>query len=292
MTKDWTEMSNMDAVPEGNRASNVERFNGFEDTYDRHRPEAPSEVITLLTGYLGRRPSLVVDLGSGTGLSTFAWRHAADRVIGVEPNDDMRGKAAAKLKELSQQEPETDTQGAIEFVSGYSNRLALPDQAADVVTCSQSFHWMDPATTLKEVSRVLRDEGVFAVYDCDWPPSLTWRVEQAYHELIEFADAMIDRHVDARDQAYKGNKNEHLKFIRESGLFRFAKEIVFHHLEPFTAERYTGLAVSQGGVQTVLKLGQPEIREKIEAFGKLVQQHFQGRTLPVMLSYRMRLGIK
>ena len=62
--------------------------------------------------------------------------------------------------------------------------------------------------------------------------------------------------------------------------------------EPFTAERYTGLAVSQGGIQTVFKLKQTELNDKIAQFHALVEEHFQGRTLPVMLSYRMRLGIK
>lgn len=293
MTKDMTEVWSKDFVPEGNRASNVDRFTGFEDTYDQHRPEAPQEVVALLTGYLERQPSVVVDLGCGTGLSSFAWKDAADQVIGVEPNDDMRGKAVAKLQTLEQEARSSGADIAdIKFVSGYSNQLALKDQSVDIITCSQSFHWMDPASTLKEVSRVLRDEGIFAVYDCDWPPSLTWRVEQAYHGLIERAEAIIDDHVEPQEQAYKGNKNEHLKHIRESGLFRFSKEIVFHHMEPFTADRYTGLAVSQGGIQTVFKLKPNELNDNIAQFHALVQEHFQGRTLPVMLSYRMRLGIK
>ncbi|EFU43675.1 Methyltransferase type 11 [Paenibacillus vortex V453] len=294
MTKDMTEVWSKDFVPEGNRASNVDRFTGFEDTYDQHRPEAPQEVVTLLTGYLEHKPSLVVDLGCGTGLSSFAWRDTADQVIGVEPNDDMRGKAIAKWQSLQQEQGSSPHGNAadIKFVSGYSNQLALPDQSADIITCSQSFHWMDPASTLKEVSRVLREDGIFAVYDCDWPPSLTRKVEQTYLELIELAETIIDRHVDTQEQAYKGNKNEHLKHIRESGVFRFSKEIVFHHMEPFTAERYTGLAVSQGGIQTVFKLKQNEINDKIALFHTLVEEHFQGRTLPVMLSYRMRLGIK
>ena len=57
MTKDMTEVWSKDFVPEGNRASNVDRFTGFEDTYDQHRPEAPQEVVALLTGYLERKPS-------------------------------------------------------------------------------------------------------------------------------------------------------------------------------------------------------------------------------------------
>lgn len=128
MTKDLTEIWQGGSVPEGNRVSNVQRFSGFEDTYDRHRPEAPEEVVTLLTGYLSRRPSLVVDLGCGTGLSSFVWKDAADRIIGVEPNDDMRGKALAKLHSLTEQGANGHAHsGAITFVSGYSNQLALPD---------------------------------------------------------------------------------------------------------------------------------------------------------------------
>lgn len=289
-TGEWSK----DSIPKGNLASNVNRFTGFEETYDQHRPEAPQEVVTLLAQYLTRRPSLVVDLGCGTGLSTFAWKDAADQVIGVEPNDDMRGKAIAKLESLQPAAGTgSDVQSAdIQFVSGYSNRLALPDESADIITCSQSFHWMDPVSTLQEAARVLRDEGIFAAYDCDWPPSLNWRVEQAYHELIEQTEAMIRERVDPQKQAYKGDKNEHLKHIRDSGLFRFSKEIVFHHIEPFTAERYTGLAVSQGGIQTVFKLGSSELDDSIARFHALVEEHLQERTLSLMLSYRMRLGIK
>lgn len=294
MTNNTTGEWSKDFIPEGNLASNVKRFTGFEDTYDQHRPEAPQEVISLLTEYLMRKPSLVVDLGCGTGLSTFAWKNAADQVIGVEPNDDMRGKAIAKLESLQPAAGTgNDTHSAdIQFVSGYSNQLALPDESVDIITCSQSFHWMDPSSTLKEAARVLHDEGIFAVYDCDWPPSLTWKVEQAYHELIEQTEAIISERVATQEQAYKGNKNEHLKHIRNSGLFRFSKEIVFHHIEPFTAERYTGLAVSQGGIQTVFKLGSSELDDRIAHFHALVEEQFQGRTLPLMLSYRMRLGIK
>ena len=41
--------------------------------------------------------------------------------------------------------------------------------SADIVTCSQSFHWMEPEPTLAEIARILRPGGVFAAYDYDWP---------------------------------------------------------------------------------------------------------------------------
>lgn len=106
-------------------------------------------IIKLLTDYLGTTPSLVADIGCGTGLSTFLWNDAADRVIGIEPNPDMLGKAIDKLSRL--EEPLSIT-----FVQGYSNQLPLASDSVDIVTCSQSFHWMDPESTLQEISRVLK----------------------------------------------------------------------------------------------------------------------------------------
>ncbi|GJM69351.1 hypothetical protein HMSSN036_15670 [Paenibacillus macerans] len=54
--------------------------------------------------YLGRAPEYVADVGCGTGLSTMIWLKHAERVIGIEPNDDMRGVALSRLRETGAQE--------------------------------------------------------------------------------------------------------------------------------------------------------------------------------------------
>lgn len=129
--------------------NNIDRFSGFENDYDQHRPKAPTAVITILTSYLGRTPDLVADVGCGTGLSSYVWLANAKRIIGFEPNDDMRGKALSLLPSLA--EPER-----ISFVKGYSDKLPLDAESVDIVTCSQSFHWMEPVSTLREFARVLQ----------------------------------------------------------------------------------------------------------------------------------------
>lgn len=104
-------------IPSGNSKANIDRFLGYQDEYDRYRPEAPPLVIELLSNYLGRRPAHVADIGCGTGLSTFLWKDAAEAVTGVEPNLDMLSKAQDKLRLLGS--------GAnnVCFVQGYSNQL-------------------------------------------------------------------------------------------------------------------------------------------------------------------------
>ncbi len=272
-------------LPDKNLKGNIERFSGFAGYYDKYRPEAPQMVVEILTGYLGRRPEMVVDLASGTGLSTFIWKDYAGRVIGVEPNGDMRGRASEKLAG-------TGNASNISFQEGYSNRMNMEAESVDIITCSQAFHWMEPESTLEEVSKVLKGGGVFAAYDCDWPPTVHWTLENEFIKLHGKADEISGRILKPEDRAFKRNKNEHLKNLKESKRFRFTREIVFHNLEKCDAERYAGLALSQGGVQAVIKSGVQEINPQIEKFTRTVEEYFGGRTIDIMFSYRMRLGIK
>jgi SAM-dependent methyltransferase len=69
-------------------------------------------------------------------------------------------------------------------VSELSAQTGLPASSADIVTCSQSLHWMEPEPTFAEVARILRSGGLFVAYDYDWPPTVLWEVEQAYHDVI------------------------------------------------------------------------------------------------------------
>ena len=73
-------------------------WTGRARSYDDARPTPPSALPDLLTQLISLpHPALVVDLGSGTGLSTAIWAADAERVLGIEPNADMREHAAKKI---------------------------------------------------------------------------------------------------------------------------------------------------------------------------------------------------
>jgi predicted TPR repeat methyltransferase len=79
------------------QSKTIERWSGVASHYDTYRPKTPSVLLDLLPQLAGtERPRLVVDLGCGTGLSTYVWAERAERVLGVEPNGDMRRQAEAK----------------------------------------------------------------------------------------------------------------------------------------------------------------------------------------------------
>jgi SAM-dependent methyltransferase len=233
----------------------IERFTGFAALYDRHRPAPPDELAGVLGLLLGAqigareaaRPDLVVDLGCGTGLSARYWAPHAARVIGVDPSRDMLDQAAANTVEPN-----------VTYRLGFGHATGLPGACADLVTCSQSFHWMEPESTLAEVARLLRPGGVFAAYDYDFIPLMpSWEADLAFQAFGDRVDALeAERHLS--DDLPKWRKLGHLARIQESGRFRYAREILLHHIELGNAERLVGLALSQGSVETLLKAGVSE----------------------------------
>lgn len=73
------------------------RFSGVAEGYDRHRPDYPAELLAeIVAEPAPSAPRLALDVGAGTGIATrlIAANLAADRrVIGIEPNADMRAQA-------------------------------------------------------------------------------------------------------------------------------------------------------------------------------------------------------
>jgi SAM-dependent methyltransferase len=151
---------------------NTDRFSGFADLYDANRPSPPRALGPLLVSYANVRRPAVVDLGSGTGLSSRWAAGWAGSVIGIEPNDDMRAIAEQRRT------------AGVTYAPGVSHRTGLGDRVADIVLAVQAMHWMEPEPTLAEVARLLRPGGVFAIADADWPPVAgIARAEQAWATL-------------------------------------------------------------------------------------------------------------
>ena len=262
------------------KEKNADRFTGFADIYESARPRVPQYPVDVLCRYLGRAPETVVDLGCGTGLSTTVWQGVCDTVIGIEPSAEMlavaQKKSSAKLR----------------FLQAFSDDTKLPDACADIVVCSQSFHWMEPKATLAEVDRILKPGGVFATVDCDWPPVTKWEAERAYMQLHDYVSTLEKQLPDAADTFIRYPKEKHLQNIRESGRFRYVRELTFCNAETCTAERFRAILRSQGSLQTLLKLHPERIREPLRQFDETVERIFRDETFSIEFCYRMRIGIK
>lgn len=268
-------------MAENFKEANQERFSGFSGEYDLFRPVPPVIIPQILKRYEKfSGGGVIADVGCGTGLSTLIWENQAGKIYGFEPNADMINEA--KKKSLKQ----------IEFQQAFSDDLPLEDSSVDIVTCSQSFHWMEPISTLKEFSRILKPEGVLAVYDCDWPPSLNREVEEAYQSLFKSVFEHFSDLPDDGTKARSWSKSGHYENISNSGYFSFLKEFVFHSIEKCDAKRYIGIASSQGSLQTFLKSGDKEIKDALLDFETKVRNSLGSETHDVFINYRMIIAAK
>lgn len=264
--------------------NNIDRFNGFAEQYDKFRPTPPHTIVEVLTKYIGKTPSLVADLGCGTGLSTFIWKSCSKSVVGIEPNTEMLGKA---IEKCHQQEI---TNVAFQF--GYGNNTKLETNSVDIVTCSSSFHWMEPESTIKEVLRILVDNGVFAIYGHDHPSGIDWVVEKAYSDMLFKIYSILDNSREDNGKVRLWAMNEYIETMKSSGVFGFIREVVVHNTIEMNADGYIGLFLSQGAVQDILKLKIESITNEINQFVDLVYERLGGETFQATYGYRVRLAIK
>jgi ubiquinone/menaquinone biosynthesis C-methylase UbiE len=261
--------------------NSVDRFSGFAALYDEVRPVPPvafTEVVVQVARI--SRPAVVVDIGSGTGVSAAIWAGNADRVVAVEPNEEMRAMAAARLR--------SDRGTEFELRDALAADTGLPDRYADAVTCSQSLHWLDPETTLPEVARILRPGGVFAAIDCDWPPAIDWEVDAAYDRMDRATRRLeAERGVVPR----RWEKSGHLARIRDSGLFRWSTELALSHVESGGADRIIALAETQGGVVALRQAGIPDESIGLHELRHVAEAVLGADVRPWWWTYRVRLGI-
>ena len=262
-----------------NNKSNVDRFTGFADVYDKYRPEPPKVIIESLINYIGRAPKVVADLGCGTGLSTLIWSEYSSGVIGVEPNISMLNKAKEKCDHKN-----------VSFVLGYGNDTKIDSDKVDIVTCSSAFQWMEPKSTINEISRILVKEGVFAIYYHDQPPSIDWVVEKAYNELFHEIYTILDN--DKKNECKLWSIGEYLDIMKKTDNFTFIREIVVHSKLKMGADEFIGFAESQGAFQKIIKEDIPEINKKILSFKETVRTRLEDRVLDSVLGYRIRVAIK
>ena len=259
-----------------------EIWTGKASSYDRVRPTPPMALLDMLTQLIRMpRPELVVDLGSGTGLSTAIWGERAERVIGIEPNADMRQEAVRKV--------EGHPYAAhIEYREAVAHQTGLPAECADIVTASQSFHWMEPTSTLAEIARILRPGGLFAAYDYDWPPAIHWELDLLTQEVGKRFVELI-RESGMTQNLKLWPKEQHLDRMRESAHFRFAREVLLHHVEQGDATRFLEM------MRSVAFSNQFQFTDQKLGFDRLSSAAFQyigSEPAPWYVSYRVRIGIK
>jgi SAM-dependent methyltransferase len=127
------------------------RFTGLSDLYAKYRPSYPEDALDFVVKRCGLdATTTLVDVGCGTGISSRLFAARGIPVIGIDPNDEMRGRAAAAAPPSGP--PPT-------YRAGRAEATGLPNGTAAAVLAAQAFHWFDVEPTLREFHRILWPRG-------------------------------------------------------------------------------------------------------------------------------------
>ena len=127
----------------------------------------------------------LIDIGSGTGKFTralynnitelqithpyYSYPRHID-IIGVEPVESMRMKSIERAP-------------YIPVINGTGDHIPLEDKSIDIVYCSQSYHWFATLSSLREIHRVLCNNGYL---------SLVWNTRNTAVPWVRKLDDIID----------------------------------------------------------------------------------------------------
>ena len=132
------------------KSAPTERFSDRVEDYVRYRPHYSPEVVQALQEACSLNPDQVIaDVGCGTGLLAKILLENGNRVIGVEPNDEMREAGEQFLSSFAK----------FSMVAGTAEATTLADHCADFVVAGQAFHWFQPQPTRREFARIVKPEG-------------------------------------------------------------------------------------------------------------------------------------
>lgn len=127
---------------------NEDKFSGKAEDYDRYRPSYPSELVDWL--FKKTYAKIVADIGAGTGKFTKLLVPKAEKVIAVEPNDDM-------LKKLYRNVP------TAQIIKAPAENTGITEHSVDLVTAATAFHLFDEENFKAECQRILTQSGKIAV---------------------------------------------------------------------------------------------------------------------------------
>ncbi len=109
-----------------------QRFSNRVADYVRYRPGYPAEILPLLKTWTNLRAEhTVADIGSGTGLLSKLFLDFGNRVLGVEPNAEMRAAGEEFLGSYPN----------FKSIAGSAEATTLPSDSVDFVAAGQAFHW-------------------------------------------------------------------------------------------------------------------------------------------------------
>lgn len=236
--------------------------------YAQYRLGYPDELFRRLAGYgIGQVGQRIVDVGTGTGLFARALGRRGASVTGVDRSETLIGEA----RRLDAADGLSMT-----YVVASAEATGLPDEAFDVVTAAQCWHWFDRAAAAAEARRIVAPGGRLCIAHFDWIP--------LPGNVVEATEARIDAFTPGRDKfhtRFAHDQGVYPDWLRDVAVAGFQAIETFSFDTPvrFTHEAWRGRVRASHAVGA--SLAEPEVRRFDEELGAMLSARFPAEPLEV-----------
>lgn len=126
-----------------------DHFSGHAGHYALYRPDYPPALFEFLVQRV-KQHELAWDCGTGSGQAALGLADHFDRVIATDPSAEQIRNAARHAK--------------INYAVAPAEQTELPSRSVDLITIAQALHWFDMERFYGEARRVLKPDGMLAVW--------------------------------------------------------------------------------------------------------------------------------
>ena len=149
-----------------------DRFSNHAPEYRLYRPVYPDTLFSHLASLAPSREA-AWDCATGNGQSAIHLSEIFKQVYATDASSDQIAHAIRKSNILYSVSP--------------AHATALPDKSIDLVTVAQAIHWFDNEPFYREVRRVLKTEGIIAVWAYHLPeicPEIDRIIRHLYYDIL------------------------------------------------------------------------------------------------------------
>ena len=132
----------------------IDNFSKQADSYQKFRPSYPSKLFEFLSSQTNEH-NLAWDCGTGNGQSAISLTDYYKKIYATDPSEKQIENAKVHKKIIYQVET--------------AEKTNLVSKSVDLITVAQAVHWFDFDKFYAEVKRVLKEDGIIAVWTYGLP---------------------------------------------------------------------------------------------------------------------------
>ncbi|MEP7146427.1 MAG: class I SAM-dependent methyltransferase [bacterium] len=149
------------------------------EEYSKYRPTYPEELFEYLLSIVSGH-DLAVDCATGNGQAARGLSKYFQKVIALDASESQINNAC--------------TFSNVSYKVAKAEETGLDDNTADLVTIATAIHWINTDLFYKEARRILKDDGVIAV----WTYSTKCEINPAIDNIVNtFSDRVLNGHWDS-----------------------------------------------------------------------------------------------